>query len=77
MSDNYHPEWNATIDGEETEVYMANYLWKGVFVPAGEHQIVFTFIPHEILYSRWISLCGFILFALLLGLIFIVEKRAA
>jgi len=56
---------------------MANYLWKGVFVPAGEHQIVFTFIPHEILYSRWISLCGFILFALLLGLIFIVEKRAA
>ena len=76
LSENYHPQWKATVDGEETEVYVANYLWKGVFVPAGEHEIVFTFVPLVIKYSRWISFFGCVIFILLLGLTFIAEKRS-
>jgi len=52
VSDNYHPNWHCYINGEEAEVYRANYLWKGVFFPAGSHEISFKFIAKEINLSR-------------------------
>ncbi|MCK4966655.1 hypothetical protein KAS50_06470, partial [bacterium] len=52
VSDNFHPGWRCYIDGKETEIYHANYLWKGVFFPAGEHEIHFKFISKNIVVSR-------------------------
>ena len=37
LSDAYYPGWRATVDGAETPVYATNYLLRGVYVPAGEH----------------------------------------
>ena len=52
VSDNFHPGWKCYIDGRETEIYHANYLWKGVFFPAGEHEIHFKFVAKNIKISR-------------------------
>lgn len=42
-NDNYHSGWQAFIDGREVKLYRANGMAKGVWVPAGEHTIMFRF----------------------------------
>lgn len=42
-NDAYHSEWQAKIDGQLTEVYRANIAFKGIWIPAGRHTIVFWF----------------------------------
>ncbi|MCP4727692.1 MAG: YfhO family protein [bacterium] len=75
LSDNYHPNWEVTVDGEVKELYRANYLWKGVFLEAGEHDVVFQFRPDVLLASRKISGFGILAFFVLLGVSMFIEKR--
>ena len=56
LSDNYFPEWNAYIDGNKTEVYRANYTFRAVFTPKGEHEIVFRYEPKSFELGKWISM---------------------
>ncbi len=37
------PGWKAYIDGKETEIFYANYMFMGVLVPKGEHDIMFKY----------------------------------
>jgi hypothetical protein len=43
LNDLAAPGWRASIDGVETAIYRANYLVRGVRVPAGKHQVHFQF----------------------------------
>lgn len=45
LTDTYYPGWKAEIDGKETHIYKADYVFRGVIVPAGKHTITFTFSP--------------------------------
>jgi hypothetical protein len=47
LSDTFYPGWRAFIGGRETSIYRANYLFRAVYVPAGRHEIVFTFMPRS------------------------------
>ena len=45
LLDTYYPGWVATIDGQTTPIYQANYISRAVFVPAGEHVVHFLYQP--------------------------------
>ena len=46
LSEVYYPAgWKASIDGHETEIYKTNYILRSVVVPAGHHEITYSFDP--------------------------------
>ncbi len=45
LSDAWHPEWHAFIDGTETEIYPANGAYRAVKIPEGEHSVIFRYVP--------------------------------
>jgi hypothetical protein len=45
VSEVTYPSWRAYVDGEETRIYRANYLFRAVYLPAGTHEVRFVYIP--------------------------------
>lgn len=43
FSQNYYPGWKAFIDGNEIPIYKVNTVHMGIFVPAGDHEILFKY----------------------------------
>jgi hypothetical protein len=70
FSEAMYPGWKARLDGKPVEIFPANFLFRGVYVPAGEHRVEFEFQPswwHPLLalLALWaLSLLGFVLYLL-------------
>lgn len=45
LSDSYYPGWNTYIDEKQTPVYRADYAFRAVGVPAGNHTVEFRYEP--------------------------------
>ena len=58
VSDAYYPGWRAAVDGREVDVLRANYLFRAVPLPAGEHEVVFWFDPPPLRRGAVISAVG-------------------
>jgi hypothetical protein len=43
VSEIYHPYWRAYVDGSETRIWRTNVAFRGVEVPAGEHEVRFAY----------------------------------
>ena len=44
-NDNYDRFWSATVDGAPVPVYRANYTYKAIRLPAGEHVVEWRYNP--------------------------------
>ncbi len=67
ISDSRYPGWNVYLDGKKGEIIGADYLFESVAVPAGEHQVRFSYEPRSFERGKLISLgtMAFILIFLL------------
>jgi hypothetical protein len=45
LADVFYPGWKCFVDGKETKIFRANYVMRGVFLPAGRHRVEFRFDP--------------------------------
>ncbi|MGB8951809.1 MAG: YfhO family protein [Candidatus Aminicenantales bacterium] len=45
LSDSFYPGWKASLDGSPVSIYRANYVYRAVFVPAGQHTVTFNYLP--------------------------------
>jgi len=60
MSDVFYPGWVATIDGVAVPVHRANYAFRAVSVPAGDHIVEFRYRPASVRVGAWASLSGIV-----------------
>ena len=63
----WDPWWRASIDGRDSSVERANGVFSAVFVPRGEHRVVWRYRPWPFYAGAAIS--GLAVLALLLGLL--------
>lgn len=69
LSEIYYPAgWRASVDGQETQIYKADYLLRAVYLPAGDHLVRFFFRPWTFWAGLWIS--GFFIVGILSILVF-------
>lgn len=69
-------DWKAYVDGQETPHFRANYILRGMVVPAGKHKIEFKFDPPAVKTGRQIDRFAAVAWILLLlGGIFIEYRR--
>jgi len=74
LLDEYDPGWKALLDGKETRIYRANYLFRAVFVPAGRHSLKFIYRPLNFEIEVYAGL-AFFAFGISLVLLLLVRKR--
>ena len=65
LKDAYYPGWYAEVNGESVEIYPTNVLFRGVPVPAGESEVIFSHRPHTWQTGLRVSLAGALLWLLL------------
>lgn len=60
IADVWYPGWQARINGEPVKVLRANYLFRAVSVPAGEHEVQFFYRPVWFYLGAVISLAAWV-----------------
>jgi len=56
LSDVMVPGWRVQVDDAETELYHADYLFRGVWVPQGTHVVEFSYQPRSFWFGAAVSL---------------------
>jgi Predicted membrane protein len=68
FSEIYYPAgWKCYIDGKESRYFRADWVLRGMVVPAGDHEIMFTFKPASYYTGNKVSLASSVLLILLFG----------
>ena len=74
LSDNYYPGWNAYVDNNKTKIYRANYTFRSIYLPKGNHKVTFEYEPISFKIGSTISLLSVI--AILVLIIFKIKKNS-
>jgi Bacterial membrane protein YfhO len=55
LSDSFYPGWIASVDGQPAPIDRADYAFRAVMLPQGEHTIVFEFRPFSVMLGAVVS----------------------
>jgi len=76
ISDLYHHGWSASLNDVPIDIFRVNYLFKGVKIPAGSHNLHMTFLASNFWTGVIISLISFAIILILLFRRIISSYRA-
>ena len=76
FSEIYYPAgWKSYIDGKESPYFRTDWVLRGMVVPAGDHEIKFTFKPASYYVGNKISLASSVLLILLFSGYFLAKFK--
>ncbi|MGE5406910.1 MAG: hypothetical protein ACM3NR_04275 [Methanosarcina sp.] len=68
FSEIYYPAgWKCFIDGKESSYFRTDYILRGMILPAGQHEVRFSFEPSSYITGNRVSLASSILLFLLIA----------
>lgn len=70
------PGWHAEIDGRPTPIVVTDHAFRGVEVPAGRSQVVFSYRPRTLVIGAWVSAGSLLAVVLLATSRWWVRRRA-
>jgi uncharacterized membrane protein YfhO len=73
LTDSWYPGWVAFVDGKETPIHRADYIFRAVPLTPGEHSVVFEYRPMSLLWGAIIS--GLSVIACGVGVGIVVSKK--
>lgn len=56
LTDTWYPGWKVYIDGKKGKIYKTNYLFRGIFLSSGKHQVRFVYDSFIFKVGAWISI---------------------
>jgi hypothetical protein len=67
LNDAFFDGWQARVDGVAVPIHRANYLVRGLLLPAGEHEVIFSYpLPRAVVIGALLSIATL---AMLIGAI--------
>lgn len=76
LSDSFYPGWEAVIgESTSTDIFVANYLFRAIRLPAGTHEITFRYTPTHSSMANVIALTAIALIVFFFGLGFLRSRR--
>jgi len=66
ISENHYPLWQIEVDGKEWPMWKAYHYLIGTWVPAGDHDLVFRFVPWDLYLGVAATILASIIFLLVL-----------
>ena len=72
FSEIYYPDgWHATVDGQPVDLVRADWTLRAALLPAGEHELVMTFLPESYRVGAMVSAIASLLLLALLALVLV------
>ncbi len=71
LADTIYPGWEATVDSKSTPIFTANYLFRGIDLPPGRHNVRFDYRPSSF---RW-GVAGSIVGLMATGAAILISAR--
>ncbi len=62
VSDAFYPDWKVWVDGKPSKIYRADFTFRAVYVPKGEHTVLFSYEPKS--FNNGVTIAVFSLIAL-------------
>ncbi len=75
LTDAYYPGWQVTIDDQPGEIFLANMNLRAVHLPAGAHDIIFSFTPRSFTVGLWLSLASLAILSIILTSLLLSRKN--
>jgi membrane protein YfhO len=75
VSDEYDPDWTATVDGKPATIHRVDYLLRGVAVGPGAHRVHFRYVPRALEAGIRISILSLGLTVALAGAGLFIRRR--
>jgi hypothetical protein len=67
LSERYHDGWRATVDGVPADVFPVNFIYRGVALEPGDHEVVFEFRPRSLQIGAGISAIALVFCLIVFG----------
>lgn len=55
LTDQCYPGWQVTVDDKPSPIYCADYIFRAVRLPPGEHVVRFSYRPQSVRVGLWVS----------------------
>ena len=72
----YSPGWKCKVDGIPSDIYQTNHILRSVFVPDGEHEVIFYYDDSNWMVAKIVSRTSFFSTILILCFLFYRDRKS-